>query len=102
MSRFADLLYANLIKQTTKYGQPVHGLYIAYNYGIYLIGNQNMERDEGQAFANFKGLNAATIPAWTLPPNSPTWNKAVTELFNGWDMFNPPSSVIAVQARHGL
>ena len=31
-----DLLYANLIKQTTKYGQPVHGLYIAYNYGIYL------------------------------------------------------------------
>ena len=50
----------------------------------------------GQAFANFKGLNASYgIPAWTLPPNSPTWNKAVTELFNGWGMYNPPSSVIA-------
>ena len=30
----------------------------------------------------------------TLPPNPPTWNKAVTDLFNGSSMDNPPSSVI--------
>ncbi len=92
-----DLLYANLINQATKYGVPVHGLYIGYNYGLYLVGNREAWYEmSGQAFCNFKGLNASYgIPAWTLPPNSPTWNKAVTDLFNGWSMDNPPTSVIA-------
>ena len=92
-----DLLYANLINQATKYGVPVHGLYIGYNYGLYLVGNREAWYEmSGQAFCNFKGLNASYgIPAWTFPPNSPTWNKAVTELFNGWSTDNPPTSVIA-------
>ncbi len=98
-----DLLYANLssTRRPTRW-VPVHGLYIEHITRRSFISWATVEWHEmsGQAFCNFKGLNASYgIPAWTLPPNSPTWNKAVT----AFNVENKPAHLRdRVQAGHGL
>jgi hypothetical protein len=92
-----DALFSGLMNQTTVYGQPVHALFIAYNYGVYVANNQEAWNEiGGQTFLNFMGMNAGYgIPAWTPPAYSPAWNKAVVSLSQNWNSTSPPGSIIA-------
>lgn len=92
-----DALYSGLMSQQTVYGQPVHALFIAYNYGLYVAGDQEAWYEiSGQTFLNFMGMNASYgIPAWTPPAYSPAWNKAVVSLSQHWNSSAPPASIIA-------
>jgi hypothetical protein len=91
-----DLLYAGLMKQTTIYGQPVHALYIAYNYGLYVAANYEAWYEiTGETYLNFMGLNAHSIPAWTAPTQSPAWSQAVVSLSQQWYHYAWPGNIIA-------
>jgi hypothetical protein len=92
-----DSLYSGLMNQSTVYGQPVHALFIAYNYGLYVAGNYEAWYEiSGQTFMNFMGMNASYgIAAWSPPAYSAAWKQAVVSLSQQWNSALPPGSIIA-------